>query len=110
RAGNARVFDLANGGIIDMGAYEYQGVPITTGAGNILYVNQSVPGGNGSGDSWDNALSELADALKYAKLLNEAVPGTVKQIWVAAGTYKPLYSPEDGADFGTDQGRNNAFL
>src|SRR5690625_6760359 len=27
-AGNPRVYDLTNGGIIDMGAYEYQGNPV----------------------------------------------------------------------------------
>lgn len=33
---------------------------------NILYVNKTATG-NGSGDSWTNALPELAGALKWAK-------------------------------------------
>ena len=75
-----------------------------------LYVNKHVSGGTQRGDSWANAIPELADALKIAKNLNTAVPGMLKDIWVATGTYKPLYSPEDGANFGTDKAQNNAFL
>src|SRR5699024_11828100 len=71
-AGNPRVYDFAGGGIIDMGAYEFQGDPpvtISRGPGNILYVDQSVdqsaPGYTGAGNSWANAIPELADALKW---------------------------------------------
>src|SRR5699024_10191018 len=52
---------------------------------NILYVNQNVVGGNGSGDSWANALPELVDALQWAKT-NNTDP---LQIWVAKGIYLP---------------------
>ncbi|WP_412465751.1 MBG domain-containing protein [Pedobacter sp. KLB.chiD] len=72
---------------------------------SLVYVNKNVTGGNGSGDSWANAMVELADALKQAKT-NTAI----NEIWVAKGTYKPKYSPQDGANFGTDQGRDNTFL
>lgn len=77
---------------------------------NILYVNKNVSGGDGTGDSWTNAVPELADALVWAKL-HEDVSWEISplQIYVATGTYKPLYSPEDGLNFGTDQGRNNSF-
>src|SRR5690606_6411612 len=66
-----------------------------TPMGNIVYVNQHVtPGGDGSGDSWENAVPELADALRIARERwgdngadagwDEAEP---LEIWVAAGTY-----------------------
>ncbi|QQT25174.1 MBG domain-containing protein [Sphingobacterium spiritivorum] len=76
-------------------------------ANGILYVKK---GSNGLGGSWANAVSELADALVMAKTLNAVTPGKVKQIWVAGGKYLPLYSPEDGANFGTDKTRDNTFL
>jgi len=80
-------------------------------ANNILYVNKNVTGGNGDGSSWANAVPELADALKWAKNNEDATWATIPlQIWVAGGTYNPLYSPEDGVNFGTDQARDNSFL
>ncbi|ERJ58178.1 MBG domain-containing protein [Sphingobacterium paucimobilis] len=112
-AGNPRLF----GSAIDMGAYEYQGVQYTPNADNILYVNQSVgqiaAGYTGSGDSWANAIPELADALKWAndnKAANLWDTNNPLKIYVAKGTYRPKYSPEDGANYGTDQGRDNTFL
>jgi len=75
----------------------------TPNAGGIVYVKKGSTGGNGS--SWASPVGELADALKAAKT-NTAI----KQIWVSKGKYYPLYSPEDGANFGTDKGRDNAFL
>ncbi|SIT30172.1 gliding motility-associated C-terminal domain-containing protein [Filimonas lacunae] len=72
----------------------------TPDVNGILYVKKGV-GGNGS--SWGNALSELADALKAAK---DATAGTVKQIWVAGGTYYPLYA----ADFASTDNRDKAFV
>ena len=111
-AGNPRVYDYANGGIIDMGAYEYQGLKISPDGNNILYVDKNVSGGNESGGSWANAVPELADALKYAQLQNAITPYTSAnplQIWVAGGTYKPLYSPADN-NFGNHAGRDNSFL
>ena len=49
-------------------------------ATTVYYVDESVSGGNGSGDSWTNAYTTLQDAL-----------GVVSdgEIWVAAGTYYP---------------------
>ncbi|ADY52959.1 Fibronectin type III domain protein [Pseudopedobacter saltans DSM 12145] len=77
---------------------------ITPDASGIVRVKQN-GAGNKTGDSWANAAAELADALKVAKT-NTAI----KEIWVAGGTYKPMYSPEDGGNFGTDKGRDNTFL
>ncbi|WP_447637860.1 BspA family leucine-rich repeat surface protein [Flavobacterium microcysteis] len=70
-----------------------------------LYVKK---GGTGAGDSWDNAMGEVADALKFAKNNNGTTP-KVKQIWVAGGTYNPMYSPADN-NFGNPDTRSNAFL
>ncbi|WP_410220952.1 YDG domain-containing protein [Pedobacter sp.] len=77
---------------------------ITPDASGIVRVKQSGAGSK-TGDSWANAAAELADALKAAKT-NTAI----KEIWVAGGIYKPKYSPVDGVNSGTDQGRENAFL
>ncbi|WP_412469180.1 MBG domain-containing protein [Pedobacter sp. KLB.chiD] len=74
----------------------------TPDANGILYVNINKT--NGDGSSWDSPIKQLADALKAAKN-NTAI----KQIWVAKGTYKPMYSPRDGANF-ADEGRDNSFL
>lgn len=82
---------------------------ITPGTNNVLYVNINVTTGNESGSSWANALLELADALKYAKEQDNYTAANPLQIWIAGGTYKPMYSPEDG-NFGNADGRNNSFL
>ncbi len=83
---------------------------VQPGTGNIIYVNKSVVGGAGTGDSWTNATTELADALVYAQNNKSQWTATNKlQIWVASGTYKPLYSPADN-NFGNSAGRDNSFL
>lgn len=75
----------------------------------ILYVNKNNPV-PGDGSSWANALTELADALRWAKAKQDDwTPSNPLQIWVAGGTYKPLYSPADN-NFGNADGMNNAFL
>ncbi len=68
---------------------------------NIIYVNKGVSGSDGSGDSWANAAPELADALQWAREnLSEGAWNSANplQIWVAKGTYKPLYSLDDDAE------------
>ena len=107
-AGNDRI----RNNTVDLGAYEVQSgntvslVNIVPTNG-IVYVKQ---GAIGNGSSWSNAAPELADALLAAKDLNAITAGSVTQIWVAGGTYKPLYSPEDGVNFGANKGSDNAFL
>ena len=88
--------------------------PVTPGPGNILYVDQNVPDGSGSGDSWENAIPELADALKWAREQHDGgSPGwddtDPLKIFVAKGVYKPLYNAADGA-YTTDGGRDNSFV
>ncbi|GEM_PF-3156752 len=60
---------------------------ITPNANGIVFVNKSVSGGNQSGNSWANAVPELADALLSAHSNN-----SIQQIWVAKGSYAPKYS------------------
>ncbi|RZS76432.1 hypothetical protein EV199_2317 [Pseudobacter ginsenosidimutans] len=69
-------------------------------ANGILYVKKGRTGGGGS---WSNATGELGAALKLA----EEDP-SIKQIWVAGGTYHPMYS---GGDAGTTtDARTRGFL
>ncbi len=66
---------------------------------NIIYVKKDATG-NGSGSSWNDAVPELADALQWAREnLSGGTwsSGNPLQIWVAKGTYKPLYSHDDDA-------------
>ncbi|MBS1732111.1 MAG: hypothetical protein JST02_02335, partial [Bacteroidetes bacterium] len=75
--GNPRIFNTT----VDMGAYEKQyALPDANG---IVYVDKTK---SGDGKTWVNAVTELADALKAAKS-NTAIT----EIWVAKGTYYPLY-------------------
>ena len=59
------------GNTVDIGAYE---------AYNIVYVNQAA-GGQKDGSRWEDAYTDLQEALKNAQAGDE--------IWVAKGTYKP---------------------
>ncbi|TPD65910.1 BspA family leucine-rich repeat surface protein [Flavobacterium microcysteis] len=82
-------------------------ISYTPNSEGILYVKK---GGTGLGDSWNNAIGELADALKFAKNNNAvATNPKIKQIWVAGGTYKPLYSADD-TNFGNPDNYKNTFL
>ncbi len=89
--------------------YLCYGQQIEPSSSNVLYVNKSVQGGAGSGNSWANAIPELADALKWANQNKASWESNVLHIWVAKGTYTPKYSPEDG-NFGNPDGYNNTFL
>lgn len=82
-------------------------------AQNILYVDiakKDLEGHIATGESWANAIPELADALKWAHE-NRTLwdPGNPLRIYVAKGTYLPRYSPRDDAGF-ADEERDNAFL
>src|SRR5690625_3452660 len=69
--------------------------------------------GYGDGSSWGEALKELADALKWAREQTDDGHGWDEehplQIWVAKGTYFPLYNAADG-NYDEDGGRDNAFV
>jgi len=108
-AGNSRLFEGApNPDVIDMGAYEFQGEPfsITPNGNNVLFVDKNVSGGDGSGNSWNNAIPELRDALNWAQDWDGNADGTL-QIWVADGTYTPV-NPADAQNV-TDQERQATF-
>ena len=55
----------------------------------IIYVDQNAPGNN-DGSSWQNAFTELNDALAYARSCGD-------QIWVAAGSYCPSATDPNAA-------------
>ncbi len=84
----------------------------TPDANNILYVNASVSGGTGTGNSWVNAIPQVADALKWGKQQNNFTASNPLKIYVAKGTYKPKYTPEDGKNFSANptNPRDKAFL
>ncbi|AXY76360.1 T9SS C-terminal target domain-containing protein [Paraflavitalea soli] len=75
----------------------------------IIYVNKNNPT-PGDGSSWAKSLTEVADALRWAKVKEAAwtVNGPL-QIWVAGGTYKPLYNTADDS-FGNVDNIYNSFL
>lgn len=98
-AGKPRIFNKASGGVVDMGAYEYQAAVLHPGTNGVLYVDSAAATG-GDGSSWATAVAQLADALKAAAQINSATPGMVKEIWVTSGTYYPLYTPVTELDNG----------
>lgn len=91
------------------------GSGITPDANNVLYVRRFAPGDQ-SGNSWNNAIVELADALQWAWLRrNDGLwdADNPLQIWVGAlgGTvqYLPMYRADDiGGSGGINYG--NAFV
>ncbi len=76
-AGNPRVYDFPNSGVIDMGAYESQVVPPEPVI-RVVYVRQ---GGTGDGSSWAQAMGDFQGAIDVAD---------VEQVWVAQGAYQPV--------------------
>jgi predicted outer membrane repeat protein len=84
-AGNTRVAYCT----VDKGAFEVNS-PLKPDENGILYVNnQAAPGGDGS--SWANAVKELADAIQ----IDGCNAANFKEIWVAKGTYKPMYNAQN---------------
>ena len=85
--GNTRIIN----GAVDMGVYEVaQGLIELP---NVLYVKHDASGNN-DGSSWANAFTILQDALLRIKYCKAA-----KQIWVAAGTYKPTVGTDRTISF-----------
>ncbi len=62
---------------------------ISPNENNILFVDQNVDGGDGSGESWANAIPELRDALAWAGENWDGDTDGTLQIWVAEGIYIP---------------------
>jgi parallel beta-helix repeat protein len=93
--GNARLV----GAHIDLGAYEFQS---TTGYGNHIYVDVDATAGNNNGTSWNDAFTDLQDALEVSVKCN------VSNIWVAEGTYRPSAYPANCGNCLSD--RDNTFL
>lgn len=89
---------------VDMGAYEKH-LPVPDNNG-IVYVDASNIANAGNGSTWATAATELADALKAA-----ITDTDIEQIWVARGTYKPLFlSTDNGTSLScTVSNRDNAF-
>jgi gliding motility-associated-like protein len=95
-AGNPRLF----GAVIDLGAYEMQVINTHPDSSGILYVKK---GATGNGSSWENALGDLAPAMRDAGIINSLGIDSVKRIWVTADKYYPM----DGI---TGTGSNASFV
>lgn len=77
---------------------------------NVLYVDKNAVGSRQTGSSWADALPELADALIWAKQNSSNFYEEDRlQIFVAEGSYSPLYSAQV-TNFGLDKGAENTFL
>jgi hypothetical protein len=70
------------------------GLQIVQYTGTRLYVDSSATG-TGTGQSWTNAMTTLTEALSVAKTAN----GSITEIWVANGTYKPTTTTNRSATF-----------
>ncbi|GHT02687.1 hypothetical protein FACS189440_02410 [Bacteroidia bacterium] len=84
--GNTRIQGCA----IDLGAYE-NASSIAPDMQGIVHVKK---GATGNGSSWNNAYPELANVLLKAKI----TPGCITEIWVAEGTFYPLYTTNGSTD------------
>lgn len=98
---------------IILSAFHLKAQTITPSSDGILYVDSSATG-SGSGNNWDNAIAQLSDALKWARAEVDSgtapwLPNESLKIFVAKGTYKPLYDAADGS-YTTNNGDDNAFV
>jgi predicted outer membrane repeat protein len=75
---------------VDMGAYEFGSPPIPP----VLYVNCTTTG-KGTGIGWQDAFTDLQRALQTGLTAG----GKVREIWVAAGTYRPALPGDRKAAF-----------
>ena len=80
-------------GNVDMGAYE---TPSAFESPILLVNMQAPPRGNGS--SWEDAIDDLQLALDIANCFNSdaIVENDIDQIWIAAGTYRPVSESSPG--------------
>ncbi|MCO5248596.1 MAG: right-handed parallel beta-helix repeat-containing protein [Chitinophagales bacterium] len=80
-----------SGGRIDLGAYEFQNY-YSPNASGILFVDGTNICAHGDGSSWSSALKKFDFAISIADSINSHTSNpsdSVKQIWVAKGTYQP---------------------
>lgn len=84
-------------------------IAIAPDSNNVLYVNTYVTAGNSTGSSWNNAIKELSDALKWARSQNNFTIAKPLKIFVARGLYRPLYNASDG-NFSINGIQDNAFV
>src|SRR5699024_2264432 len=85
-------------------------LPITPDANGILYVDSAIAT-PGDGSSWSKALSSFGIALHAADSINALAGASVHQVWVAKGTYVPVYkvaAKDDHNNPTTD--KNKAFV
>lgn len=76
-SGKHRVYHFNKSGIIDMGAYEYQGIVVHPDASGVVYVGTAALGKQ-DGSSWDDATNDLQSAINGVD---------VSRVYVRIGTY-----------------------
>jgi hypothetical protein len=84
-----------------MSGFTYLHIHILSDTAKIIYVDAGAMG-MGTGESWEDAYTELQSALSSAKGGDE--------IWVAAGTYTPTYGSWEGQRYRTFQLKNGVSL
>ncbi len=77
-AGNARIYNHANSGVIDIGAYESSYTPFVPDGNGTVFVKDAAAGKE-DGSDWDNATADLHNAIHAAD---------VQKVFVAVGEYK----------------------
>ncbi|MBO9633179.1 MAG: hypothetical protein J7578_08665 [Chitinophagaceae bacterium] len=82
--------------------YAYHQPALLPDINGTLFVKK---GSTGTGNSWSNAVGELSDALKAAQMNTG-----IRQIWVAGGTYKPLYTGNSNGDESNERTRSFVLI
>lgn len=76
-----------------------------------LYVNEATTAAVSDGFSWGTAYAGLDDALSKAEEINNVTSGTIREIWVAQGTYYPTVPvAEVDSNSNPTTARDNAFV
>ena len=90
-SGTYRVGALVNGLPVSPEETNVAVIPVPEFPSRLYVAPGGFGGGCSDGDSWENALPELQEAMQRARVSN----GATTEIWVAAGTYNPGAAPLD---------------
>ncbi|MEP6726550.1 MAG: FG-GAP-like repeat-containing protein [Bacteroidota bacterium] len=97
-------FTMPAQGTISIGAYQ-TAIPALMNASKVFYVNQNSTAVFATGLSWNDAFSNLNDALIVSN-----ASGLVKEVWVAKGIYTPTHGKTGIPVGGTSKYAEATFL